>query len=44
MELLTRLPGGAAIVFVLVIAIAAASFVGRRLETRQRVAPAPLAT
>jgi len=38
METVTRLPGGAAIVFVLVALIAAASFAGRRLQTRSALA------
>jgi PiT family inorganic phosphate transporter len=43
MEVLTRLPGGAAIVFVLVTLIAAFAFSARRWETRRAatVAPAP---
>jgi PiT family inorganic phosphate transporter len=36
-ELVTRLPGGVAIAFVLVALIAALSFVGRRLQARTRV-------
>ena len=39
MEVLTRLPAGDALVFATVIAIAAAAFLGRRVQT-QRVAPA----
>jgi PiT family inorganic phosphate transporter len=40
MEVLTRLPAGDAVVFVLVSLIAAAAFMGRRVQTR-RVQPAP---
>jgi hypothetical protein len=39
MELVTRLPGGHVIVFVLAILIAAAAFTARRFE-RRRLAPA----
>jgi PiT family inorganic phosphate transporter len=41
MELLTRLPGGTAVVFVLVALIATAAFAARRAQTRARLAPAP---
>jgi PiT family inorganic phosphate transporter len=41
MELLTRLPGGTGIVFVLTAAIAATAFLARRQQTRARLAPAP---
>jgi inorganic phosphate transporter, PiT family len=40
MELVTRLPGGHVIVFVLAIVIAAAAFTARRVE-RRRLAPSP---
>jgi inorganic phosphate transporter, PiT family len=40
MEVLTRLPAGDAVVFALVSLIAAAAFLGRRVQTR-RVQPAP---
>jgi PiT family inorganic phosphate transporter len=40
MELVTRVPGGDALVFVLVTLIAAAAFLGRRLQTRARLLPA----
>jgi PiT family inorganic phosphate transporter len=40
MQLLTRLPGGTGLVFGLVAAIATAAFVGRRVQTRARLAPA----
>jgi HAMP domain-containing protein len=40
MELVTRLPGGHVIVFVLAILIAVAAFAARRWETR-RLAPRP---
>ena len=40
MEAITRLPGGAVLVFVLTAVIAALAFVGRSLETR-RLRPAP---
>ena len=40
MELLTRLPGGTAVVFVLMALIAAAAFSARRAQTRARLAPA----
>jgi PiT family inorganic phosphate transporter len=39
MELVTRLPGGDAIVFVLAAAIAAAAFAARRWQTRRLAAP-----
>ncbi|HSL66288.1 MAG TPA: inorganic phosphate transporter [Gaiellaceae bacterium] len=39
MELLTRLPGGAAIVFALMAAIAAGAFAARRAQTRAVLAP-----
>jgi hypothetical protein len=35
MEVLTRLPGGAALVFVLTAAIAAVAFVGRSWQSRK---------
>ena len=41
MELLTRLPGGTLLVFVLVTLIAAAAFSARRAQTRARLTPAP---
>jgi PiT family inorganic phosphate transporter len=41
MELLTRLPGGTAVVFVLMALIAAGAFSARRAQTRARLAPAP---
>jgi PiT family inorganic phosphate transporter len=41
MEVLTRAPGGTAIVFALVAAIAALAFAARRQQTRARLAPAP---
>jgi PiT family inorganic phosphate transporter len=41
MEVLTRLPGGTALVFMLVAVIAAAAFAARRAQTRARLAPAP---
>ena len=40
-ELLTRAPGGTAIVFTLMAAIAALAFLARRQQTRARLAPAP---
>jgi inorganic phosphate transporter, PiT family len=45
METLTRLPGGAAIVFGLLAVIAAVAFVGRSVETRraERLEPSPVA-
>lgn len=39
MESLTRLPGGTGIVFALAAAIAAAAFLGRRVQTRTRLVP-----
>jgi PiT family inorganic phosphate transporter len=44
MESLTRLPGGAAIVFVLAMAIAATAFVARSWQTRKAGVPAPAPT
>jgi hypothetical protein len=41
MELLTRLPAGDAVVFVLATAIATAAFGARRRQTQRRLAPAP---
>jgi PiT family inorganic phosphate transporter len=41
MEVITRLPGGDAIVFVLAVLIAAAAFVARRFERRRLARPAP---
>jgi hypothetical protein len=41
MEVVTRLPGGDSIVFVLAGLIAAAAFVGRRWQTRRFAAPPP---
>jgi PiT family inorganic phosphate transporter len=40
MELVTRIPGGDVLVFVLVTLIAATAFVARRLQTRARLIPA----
>ena len=40
MELITRLPGGDAIVFVLAGLIAASAFLARRLELRRLAPPA----
>jgi inorganic phosphate transporter, PiT family len=40
MELVTRVPGGDVLVFVLVTLIAAAAFTARRLQTRARLVPA----
>jgi hypothetical protein len=40
MELVTRLPAGAAIVFVLMIAIAVLAFGARSWQTRARLKPA----
>ena len=40
MEVVTRVPGGDALVFVLVMAIAGLAFVARRIQTRARLAPA----
>jgi PiT family inorganic phosphate transporter len=42
MELLTRAPGGTAIVFVLMAAIAALAFYARRAQTRAYLTPAPV--
>jgi PiT family inorganic phosphate transporter len=39
MELVTRVPGGDVLVFVLVMVIAALAFLARRLQTRARLAP-----
>jgi PiT family inorganic phosphate transporter len=44
MEIVTRLPGGAEIAFVIVVTIAALSFLGRRLQARSAPAVAPTAT
>jgi inorganic phosphate transporter, PiT family len=41
MEVLTRLPGGAAIVFALAVAIAATAFAARRWEVRRLAPPVP---
>src|SRR5262245_10196093 len=41
MEVITRLPGGEVIVFVLAIVIAGAAFTARRWETRRLAPPAP---
>jgi PiT family inorganic phosphate transporter len=41
MELLTRAPGGTAIVFALMAAIAALAFLARRQQTRAKLVPAP---
>ena len=41
MELLTRAPGGTALVFALTGAIAAGAFLARRQQTRARLVPAP---
>jgi inorganic phosphate transporter, PiT family len=41
MEVLTRAPGGTAIVFGLMAAIAALAFLARRAQTRARLVPAP---
>jgi PiT family inorganic phosphate transporter len=40
MELVTRVPGGDVLVFVLVMVIAAAAFVARRIQTQGRLIPA----
>jgi PiT family inorganic phosphate transporter len=40
MQLVTRAPGGDVLVFVLVMVIAATAFIGRRVQTRARLAPA----
>jgi PiT family inorganic phosphate transporter len=40
MELVSRLPGGTVLVFLLVSAIAAAAFLARRIQTRVRLIPA----
>jgi inorganic phosphate transporter, PiT family len=42
MEVLTRVPGGTAIVFVLMAAIAALAFLARRQQTRARLVAAPV--